>query len=76
MFERIWNVTCEEEVQGSHGDHVHAQRSKQEVMLADLFYIVDLAGILLNKENPPDDSTLPFDEFQKFMQYETLDVDG
>lgn len=63
VFERIWNVTCEEHMHGSHGDHVHAQRSKHEVMLADLFHIVEHAGVLLNKENPADDSTLPFDEF-------------
>lgn len=77
VFERIWNVTCDHEMEGVHdGDHVHGQRSKLEVMLSDLFHVVEHSGILLNKENPPDDSTVAFDEFQKYMQSETIEIEN
>lgn len=34
-------------------------------MVDDLFHIVDLAGQLLNKADPGDDDTKPYDEFLK-----------
>ena len=35
-------------------------------MISDLFHIVNLASILMNKEEPDDDNTAPFDEFMKY----------
>jgi hypothetical protein len=37
-------------------------------MISDLFHIVNLASILMNKEEPDDENTAPFDEFMKYAK--------
>jgi hypothetical protein len=37
-------------------------------MINDLFHVIDLSGQLLNKKEPADDDTTPFDEFCKYAQ--------
>ena len=43
-------------------------RFADDVMISDLFHIINLASILMNKEEPDDDNTKPFDEFMKYAQ--------
>lgn len=51
-------------------EHVHNRNARftDDVMISDLFHIVDLASILMNKAEPADDCTKPFDEFMKHAQ--------
>ena len=44
-------------------------------MISDLFHIVDLASILMNKAEPADDCTKPFDEFMKYAQRRIVLID-
>lgn len=45
-------------------DHVHPKdRENNIIMVDDLFHVVDLTGQLLNKAEPADDATTPYDEF-------------
>jgi hypothetical protein len=37
-------------------------------MITDLFHIIDLSGQLLNKAEPSDSDTKPFDLFMKFCK--------
>lgn len=34
----------------------------------DLFHVIDLAGKLLNKKEPEEDDTTPYDEFMKYAK--------
>lgn len=46
-------------------------------MIDDLFHLIDLAGTLLNKKAPADDSTRPYEEFMKYADtMEVTDKDG
>ena len=46
-------------------------------MIDDLFHLIDLAGELLNKKAPADDSTRPYEEFMKYADTtEVTDKDG
>lgn len=46
-------------------------------MLDDLFHIVDLAGVLLNKKAPSDEDTRPYEEFMKYADNQLVtDKDG
>lgn len=46
-------------------------------MIDDLFHLIDLAGTLLNKKAPAEDSTRPFEEFCKYAEkMEVTDKDG
>ena len=46
-------------------------------MVDDLFHVVDLAGQLMNKADPSDDDTKPYDEFLKMAITQTVtDKDG
>lgn len=46
-------------------------------MIDDLFHLIDLAGTLLNKKAPSDDSTRPYEEFMKYADtMEVTDKDG
>lgn len=36
------------------------------ILINDLFHIIDLAGTLMNKEEPAGDDTRPFEEFMKY----------
>jgi len=36
--------------------------------LNDLFHVIDLAGKLLNKKEPQEDDTTPYDEFMKYAK--------
>ena len=49
-------------------EHIHDRSARfvDDVMISDLFHIVNLASILMNKEEPDDDNTKPFDEFMKY----------
>ena len=38
----------------------------------DLFHILDLSGILLNKAEPDDSDTRPFDEFMRYAKTMTV----
>jgi len=51
-------------------EHIHNRNARfvDDVMISDLFHIVNLASILMNKEEPDDDNTRPFDEFMKYAQ--------
>ena len=37
-------------------------------MISDLFHILDMAGTLLNKAEPDNDDTAPFDEFMRYAK--------
>jgi hypothetical protein len=46
-------------------------------MIDDLFHLIDLAGTLLNKKAPTDDSTRPYEEFMKYADtMEVTDKEG
>lgn len=51
-------------------DHYHPdeERDPNEVHLNDLFHVIDLAGKLLNKKEPDEDDTTPYDEFMKYAK--------
>lgn len=82
VFERIWKATIEcghehhdDEVPA---DHIHPKdREHNIIMVDDLFHIVDLAGQLLNKADPEDHDTKPYDEFLKHALTQAVhDKDG
>ena len=57
-------------------DHLH-EKEAGVVMLDDLFHIVDLAGVLLNKRAPADEDTRPYEEFMKYADNQLVtDKDG
>ena len=71
VFDRIWKATLECGHDHEHGDenavHIHPKdREHNIIMVDDLFHIVDLAGQLLNKADPDDHDTKPYDEFLKY----------
>lgn len=51
-------------------DHYHPdeERDPNEVHLNDLFHVIDLAGKLLNKKEPDEEDTTPYDEFMKYAK--------
>jgi len=52
VFERVWGVTCDHQhKENEEHDHGNVQgiKTKHEVMLTDLFHIINYSGILLNK---------------------------
>ena len=51
-------------------DHLHNTnvRFPDDIMISDLFHIINLGGILLNKAEPSDEDTRPFDEFMKYAK--------
>ena len=52
-------------------------RENNIIMVDDLFHVVDLTGQLLNKSEPGDDSTLPYDEFLRYAVTQMItDKDG
>lgn len=62
MFTRVWNTTCtHNHKEGEEVDHVHATHSVNEVMLTDLFHVITHVGTLLNKADPDDNDTTPFE---------------
>jgi hypothetical protein len=68
VFDRVWKATldCGDEATNEDipDDHVHPKdRENNIIMVDDLFHVVDLTGQLLNKAEPADDATLPYDEF-------------
>ena len=69
VFERIWHATLkgcnDKEAEHYHPDE---ERDENEVHLNDLFHVIDLAGKLLNKEEPPEDCTVPYDEFMNYAK--------
>lgn len=72
IFKRIWKATldgCNHQAEGE-GDHLHNenQRFPNEIMISDLFHILDMAGTLLNKAEPDNDDTAPFDEFMRYAK--------
>ena len=83
VFERIWKTTIDcchqhggEGDDHGHDDHLH-QKEAGIIMIDDLFHLIDLAGTLLNKKAPADDSTRPYDEFMKYADtMEVTDKDG
>jgi len=53
------------------------QKEDGIIMIDDLFHLIDLAGTLLNKKAPSDDSTRPYEEFMKYADtMEVTDKDG
>ena len=69
VFSRVWNTTCtHHHEEGEEVDHVHASHSVNEVMLTDLFHVIHHVGILLNKEDPSDDDTTPYEQFKKYAK--------
>ena len=42
VFERVWKVTCENHK--TTGDDCCDERFEQEILISDLFHIIDLAG--------------------------------
>ena len=74
VFSRIWKTTinCLHDAKDEHKeDHIH-QKEEGIVMLDDLFHIVDLAGVLLNKAAPSDEDTRPYDEFMKYAEQQLV----
>lgn len=75
VFNRVWKATLdgcnEQHKEGPPDDHLHQsdKRLENEILLSDLFHVIDLAGKLLNKKEPADDDTRPFDEWQRYAQY-------
>ena len=52
---------------------MHVKNAEQNIiMIDDLFHVVDLTGKLLNKEDPAEDDTKPFDEFMRFAAQTTI----
>lgn len=74
VFNRVWKATldgCNEHHAGDgKDDHIHQtdKRLENEILLSDLFHVIDLAGKLMNKKEPADDDTKPFDEWQRYSK--------
>lgn len=56
-------------------EHVHPEdtRFEREILLTDLFHILDLAGKLLNKKEPDQDSNRPFEEFMRYVKVQSVE---
>lgn len=80
IFTRIWDATIQASKQphdhahahvDEEADHIHLdddggrERDPNEVHLSDVFHIVDLAGKMMNKQEPHEDDETPYDEFMK-----------
>ena len=82
VFDRVWKATldCGDELakEDVPEDHVHPKdRENNIIMVDDLFHVVDLTGQLLNKAEPAEDSTAPYDEFLKHAVTQMItDNDG
>lgn len=70
IFKRIWAATLKACNHKEDNDHYHPdeERDPNEVHLNDLFHVIDLAGKLLNKKEPEEDDTTPYDEFMKYAK--------
>jgi|TARA_B110001450_G_scaffold141411_1_gene132420 hypothetical protein len=70
IFKRIWAATLKACNHKEDNDHYHPdeERDPNEVHLNDLFHVIDLAGKLLNKKEPAEDDTTPYDEFMKYAK--------
>lgn len=74
VFSKVWKTTCKHQHKETDGEghHPHGVKSPHEILLTDLFHIVDYSSFLLNKECPGDDATTPFDEFMKYARTEKM----
>lgn len=76
VFNRIWKATMNEcnHNDSDEDDHHHTenQRFPNDILISDLFHIIHYAGILLNKKEPLDDDTRPFDEYMKYAKSRTV----
>ncbi len=57
IFDKIWKTTrdgCNEDThENNHGDHIHPKEKEHNIiMIDDLFHIVHLASLILNKKEP------------------------
>ena len=83
IFDRIWKATLETDKENADAkdvpeDQVHPkERESNIVMIDDIFHVIDLAAKLLNKDDPKDTDTKPFDEFMKHASTQLVtDKDG
>lgn len=65
VFKRVWDVTADHKHEECTGAEHHHEEG-DEIMLTELFHIINLAGILLNKAAPDDSDHTPFEQFQKY----------
>jgi hypothetical protein len=57
IFDKIWKTTrdgCNEDThENNHEDHIHPKEKEHNIiMIDDLFHIVHLASLILNKKEP------------------------
>lgn len=57
---------------GTAEDCTHDERFEQEILISDLFHIIDLAGQFMNKKAPDDNDTRPYDEFMRYAKLHSV----
>jgi hypothetical protein len=73
VFERVWKVTCANHKKDAAGEEcAHDERFEQEILISDLFHIIDLAGQFMNKKAPDDNDTRPYDEFMRYAKLHSV----
>jgi hypothetical protein len=76
IFKKVWKVTMDNcKHQGlDGGDHVHPEdiRFEKEILISDLYHILDLSGKLLNKKDPDHDDVRPYEEFLRYAKLECV----
>lgn len=55
-------------------EHLHPEdvRFEKEILISDLYHILDLAGKLLNKKDPDQDDVRPYEEFMRYAQVQAV----
>ena len=55
-------------------DHIHASdvRFEKEILISDLFHILDLSGKLLNKKDPDQEDVRPYEEFMRYAKVQCV----
>lgn len=82
VFKRLWKATVEtcnaKHDHNESSDHVHSSNTRfpNDIMISDLHHIIELTGMLLNKEDPTDDCEKPFDEFTRYSHRHILKDKG
>jgi hypothetical protein len=65
---------CNHEAGKSGEDHLHPEdvRFEKEILISDLYHILDLAGKLLNKKDPDQDDVRPYEEFMRYAKVQAV----